>query len=161
MKLRKIIGRVIIYTGCIILISIFLYSIIKNNLEDIKGQNFKILILATITYCGLFLIQRLINRIYILYEYFAVPSLMVIRVLKLSSKIGIMLFFINIFVVFIFLSLTYFILKMNMENLISYILNFGIFIIVAMYIFDSLFYFIRITKLFIAKRIKYSRKNGT
>jgi hypothetical protein len=52
-------------------------------------------------------------------------------------------------------------LKMNMENLISYILNFGIFIIVAMYIFDSLFYFIRITKLFIAKRIKYSRKNGT
>jgi membrane-anchored glycerophosphoryl diester phosphodiesterase (GDPDase) len=92
----------------------------------------------------------------------ALYSLMVIRVFKLSSKISIILFLINIFIVVILLSLTYSEVGLNAEGIIVVIIFLDILVLIAITFFDILFFDIYLIKLLIDEiKNKYNRKNGT
>lgn len=128
MKSHKINYGVIFYIIGWISLIIFLYYIIKHHgmeyIDDVKEFNIKGIICVIITCFWLFLLKQFSNKMYIFADnLFRCPS-MITKILKLSSRISIILFSINILIAFIFLSLIYFNVKLDMKNIIASILFF-------------------------------------
>jgi hypothetical protein len=157
-KYYKLIARVILYFCFLLLLS----KILKR--MEISPEDFRkhgILIIF-----GTFGIQQFINRIFRRLIAFAVyigffHSLKAMGVLRLSSKICIIVFSINALIIFISLLLRYSVQEINIKSVREYIILFCICVNFTICIFDILFFAIYLIKLFISEiKNRCSKKNG-